>query len=176
VNLVVRNQANDFGLVGSPFALTRGQWYYLVGIYHSGLLSLYVDAVPVASASLAGTLRNGGPVPDRVLIGATRDGSNSSFQWRGLIDEVAIYNYPLSQSQIEAHYLAAAPPPMLLSLSPSGLLTWPNYDPAFRLQSTPTLTPPRWIGAPGSPTSVGSLFQLVLPLTEPQQFYRLIKP
>src|SRR5690606_25522063 len=49
-----------------------------------------------------------GPAPDRVLIGATREGV---FGFNGLIDEVAIYDYPLSPAQVQSHYTIGAPPP-----------------------------------------------------------------
>jgi len=176
VNLVVRNQANEMGLVAAPAPIQRGEWYHVVGIYHGGLLQLYLNGSLAASVPFAGTLRNGGPAPDRVLIGATRDGSSSSFQWKGLIDEVALYDYALSPSQIGAHFLAAVPPAMVLSLSPAGDLTWPNYEPAYFLQVADSLQQPvDWRDDASPRVTEGKYYRVIVPMTETQRFYRLIR-
>jgi hypothetical protein len=177
VNLVVRNQANELGVVAAPSPLTRGQWYHVVGVYGGGLLQLYINGSQVASQPFAGTLRNGGPSPDRVLIGATRDGSNGSYQWKGSIDEVAIYDYAISPAQVMTHYLAAAPPPMALNLSsPAGVLTWPNYEPAYVLQTTDSLQEPvQWHDDPSPRATEGKFYKVTISLTAGQHFYRLIR-
>ena len=139
-------------------------------------MTLYVNGALAASVPLAGTLRNGGPVPDRVLIGATRDGSNSSFQWKGLIDEVAIYNRALSADRVLAHYHAALPPPTL-TLTPPNVLTWPAYFSDFQLQFTPTLGPSAtWTTDTSARATNGGFLRVVVPTTEAQRFFRLIQP
>ena len=175
VNLVVRNQSNGFGLVASPAPLQRGRWHHLVGTYEAGLLCLFIDGTNAATVSFPGTLRNGGPVPDRVLIGATRDGVNASFQWQGLIDEVALYNYALSSLQVAAHYQTATQPRILLSMLQPGLVSWPAGDRVFLLQSTDSLSEPvEWRDVPDQPFFQGSFAGVLGDAKDEQKFYRLI--
>jgi hypothetical protein len=112
-----------------------------------------------------------------VLVGATRDGSNGSYQWKGSIDEVAIYDYAISPAQVMTHYLAAVPPPMALNLSsPEGILTWPNYEPAYVLQVTDSLQEPaQWRDDPSPRVSEGKFYKVAIPLNAGQHFYRLIR-
>lgn len=111
-NFVVRNQANVFGLAASSVAVERDRWHHLVGVFDGGTASIYLDGVLGGTiANVGGTLQNAGPAPDRVLIGATRSGSAASFNFNGLIDEVAIYDYALPAARVQAHYALGAPPP-----------------------------------------------------------------
>ena len=104
-NFVARNNANAFGLSASVDPLTRGDWHHLVGVFDgtTGMLTTYLDGVAGTPVALGSVLQDAGPVPDRVLIGATRDGAASGFNWTGLIDEVAIYDFVLTPAQIQAH-------------------------------------------------------------------------
>jgi hypothetical protein len=114
-------------------------WHFVVGVCDgaNGGTSLYVDGVRVGGAVLpagAGII-NSASVP--VMIGA-RAGSPTSGgnnQFRGLLNDVAVYNYALSLAQITAQYQGAggtvAPyflPPLPstnLSAGPGAMLTIP---------------------------------------------------
>jgi hypothetical protein len=175
-NFVVRNQVNAFGLVATPGPLVRGVWHHLAGIYDAGTLSIYWNGSLAGTAALAGTLRNGGPSPDRVLIGGTRDGSNSSFNWRGDIDEVAIYNRALSADRIYAHYQAGLPLP-LLSIGAPGVVTWPAYPADVILQVTDSLgAPVAWQTDNSVRQEEDGFFRITVPFTGTNRFYRLKKP
>ena len=176
-NLVVKNQVNAFGLVAAPAPLARGQWHHLVGVYDSGVMTLYLNGAFASSVPLAGTLRNGGPVPDRVLIGATRDGSNSSFQWKGLIDEVAIYSRALSADRVLAHYQAALPASRL-TISGAGEISWPTVPAGSVLQVTDSLAAPvQWQPADVTERKEeNGFFKLNVSPLEGTRFYRLARP
>jgi hypothetical protein len=176
-NLAVRNQASTFGLAAAPTPLPRGRWHHLVGIYDGGVMTLYVNGSLAASVPFPGTLRNGGPSPDRVLIGATRDGSNSSFQWKGLIDEVAIYDRALPHDRVLAHYLSAVQAPAL-AINAAGELTWPASPATLVLETTDSLAPPvQWEPASlAGRTEQNGLFKLTVPFAEATRFYRLVRP
>jgi hypothetical protein len=82
---------------------SNGQWNHYTGTYSpvTGVRSLYVDGV------LAATQTNQGPynmTPSSHLMIAARDAGGNSFgnQYTGRIYDVRVYNYALSQSQIEA--------------------------------------------------------------------------
>ena len=103
-NLVIRSDVNPaaLGLVAAAAPSTRGEWHHVVSVFSEGKLSIYVDGVKGSEQTLGGGLQNlRAPNPDRVLIGATREGV---FGFKGMIDEVAIYDTGLSAAQIRAHY------------------------------------------------------------------------
>ncbi|RIK78315.1 MAG: hypothetical protein DCC68_15600 [Planctomycetota bacterium] len=110
-NFVVRNDANTFGVAASGAGVTRDAWHHLVGVFDSGNVTVFLDGVQGTTQAVGGVLQDAGPVPDRILIGGTRSGTVSSFNFNGSIDEVAIYNYALSPAQVSAHYNAGSPPP-----------------------------------------------------------------
>jgi hypothetical protein len=172
-NLVIRNQANTFGLVAGPEAIVRDQWHHLAGIYDSGIMILYVNGHPVASVPQPGTLRDGGPSPDRVLIGGTRDGFNSSFNWKGLIDEVAIYNRALPEHRILAHYQAGLPEARL-TIDAARVLSWPAFPPHYVLQVTERLDPPvQWRDDLSPRHETNGFFKVTIETGERSLFYRL---
>jgi hypothetical protein len=107
-SFVVRNDTNQLGSAQTAAALVPGQWHHLVGVFAGGVITVYLDGVAGASVNRGGTLRNAGPSPDRVLIGASRTGSTpGSNNWTGHIDEVAVYGTALSPARIAQHYAEA---------------------------------------------------------------------
>jgi hypothetical protein len=83
-----------------------GKWHHLVGVCdqgHSAVL-LYVDGIQAAQAAIApgsGILGSTHPLS----IGSRQSGTNSyDLQFVGYMEEVAIYDYPLSSNQIQAHF------------------------------------------------------------------------
>jgi hypothetical protein len=57
------------------------------------------------------------------------------------------------------------------------ILSWSTNAIGFKLQSTPSLTPPvTWIDFPNPPTILGAQFEDAIPFSGNNQFYRLRKP
>ncbi|MGC8989851.1 MAG: LamG-like jellyroll fold domain-containing protein, partial [Verrucomicrobiia bacterium] len=114
---VFMGMGNVFGSVESSGQIVRGTWNHVVAVYDAlgGKATIYLNGVQGTTATVSGPLQDAGPVPDRVLIGATRSGYASSFNFKGLIAHVAIYNAPLGTDRILAHYQAGAPvgPPVI---------------------------------------------------------------
>lgn len=88
--------------LGGRAWVTDGRWHHIVYTNAAGLGRLYVD----------GRLDDAGPVVpaqggDAVL------GYDSTLRryLKGSIDEVAVYDYPLSAAQVRAHFLASGRPP-----------------------------------------------------------------
>ena len=89
---------------------TDGNWHHLVGVVdtvHSNVL-IYVDGVARASAAFnpsGGLLMT----TNEVVIGSRMSGQSTAFNddFNGTIQNVAIYNYALSASQVANHYYAA---------------------------------------------------------------------
>lgn len=77
-----------------------GDWHHLVGSYDGETMFLYVDGQLDASASASGRIRTN-DLP--VLIG--QNGRYRSREWNGLIDDVRIYDYALTDAEIERLYV-----------------------------------------------------------------------
>lgn len=76
--------------------ITKGVWSHVVASFDGAALRLYVNGVLAASKNYATPVSY---VNYQTTIGGT---------WRGGIDEVAIYDRPLTASQILAHYQRGA--------------------------------------------------------------------
>ncbi|MFO1513149.1 MAG: immunoglobulin domain-containing protein [Verrucomicrobiota bacterium] len=103
-------------------------WRHLVGVCDqpNGKVYLYVDGKLAASGDIgatAGILAQ--PLP--MTIGARKSGGNTGYdnQWSGNIDDVAVYGFVLTPSQILNHFLAAQRPPVI-SLQPTNQTTPEN--------------------------------------------------
>lgn len=177
-----------------------GQWYHLVGVFDgsNGMAHLYINGVDSINASniptglglLATTNANPlMPQAELVNIGARNSGINiTSFnlQFQGTIDDVALYNYALSQAQVTAHYQAGtagavSTSPVNLAFSVSGnqlTLSWPADHTGWRLQAqTNGLSAGlnnNWFDVNPS-TNVN---QVIVPIsqTNGSVFYRLVYP
>jgi hypothetical protein len=113
-----------------------------------------------------------------VLIGATRTGTNAStsFNWKGLIDEVIIYNYALSPNQVQSHYLSAIPAtPPPVRFIPAVTVSWPTFPAGYRLQGATNLTS-TWLTHTSNVLTQVNQLRFTAPLSNSHQFFRLTKP
>lgn len=98
---------------GNPYSVTAttgpdGNWHFLAGVCDevNGTVSLYVDGVLTGTAPIpsgAGLLSS----TSLITIGARASSSTAAgndLQFRGYINDVAAFNYALSQSQVVAQY------------------------------------------------------------------------
>ncbi|MCX6922658.1 MAG: hypothetical protein NT154_05500, partial [Verrucomicrobia bacterium] len=171
---------NDSGVMvqpNYPYPMARGQWHHLVGTFDAvtGAVNCYVDGQRGTEGTLSGVLQDKGPTPDRVLIGASRDGTNSSFAFLGLIDEVAIYNTGLSAAQVRAHYRASTPASLSLNIQPAVIASWPSFPPGSVLQWATNVTGP-YENYPGSNYLQGTDFIAPVPVSGTSRFFRLYTP
>lgn len=79
-----------------------GNWHHMVGTYDGSTLKLYLDGSLTVSTSTSAPIFYGG---GGVAIG--RDGDFSGEYFNGSIDEVAVYNYALTASKVNSHFVAA---------------------------------------------------------------------
>jgi hypothetical protein len=89
------NSASGYGEVDGPGSLPLNAWSYLTGTYDGATLRMYVNGTLVASQAYSGgMLAANGPL---------QFGGNSIWgeYFSGLIDEVRIYNRPLSAAEIQ---------------------------------------------------------------------------
>lgn len=97
IALYIKNGLIDFYYAGSHFGnttLTANTIYHIVLVVSGSTATFYLDAI------------NDGTAANPPLLDFTRIGSSSAGNeaWDGVIDEVAVYDYALSLTQIQAHY------------------------------------------------------------------------
>jgi O-glycosyl hydrolase len=168
----VRNAAGTTYNANSTISLaSSGQWYHLAGVCDEahGVVDLYTNgglaaSVPIPTAS---GITNSSETPMTIGSRATTSSSGFNQQFPGYIADVAIYNYPLSASQIQTLYDAGVFLPSsgltFTNLTGNGAgLTW-NYG---ILQTTTN------IGGPFNDlTNVTPPY--VVSFTNGQQFFRI---
>lgn len=88
--------------VSNNRSLSASTWYHLVGVFAGTSITTYLNGVQLGTAAVtASTIAT---TTNQINIGARPN--NSSNYFPGVMDEVAIYNYALTSSQIAAHYAA----------------------------------------------------------------------
>jgi lysophospholipase L1-like esterase len=95
----------------SSTSYADNQWHYVVLVWSSSGLSLFVDGAQVANTP------NGSSTTYTCCEGAVAIANDSACfcgPFTGWMSEVAFYNYPLTAAQVKAHYAAAPPvqPPL----------------------------------------------------------------
>jgi len=89
----------DMPELTSTRTIVNGQWHHIVGVFSGTELSLYIDGELDAITETEGLLTvNASPL----LIGAVHEVWNQP--WVGAIDDVAVYNYALSDTEIHELY------------------------------------------------------------------------
>ena len=94
---VFRIQTDTFNIIWETPALSQNVWYHIVGTYDGIKMRIYVNGVEKGSDNLSGNI-----VASSMTIGY---GDWDRF-WKGIIDEVRIYNRALSASEILERYNA----------------------------------------------------------------------
>ena len=97
------NATNDDIITGPALATTP--FHHLVGTYDGSSLRLYYDAVLVAGPTASGAIIGANA---NFFIGAVANATDLFF--KGVIDEPAVYDRALTDTQIHAHYQAARLP------------------------------------------------------------------
>ncbi len=92
--LAVSNSSVD---LKSSTVINSGTWHHVVGVLSGGTLTGYIDGVSIGSTA------TGARGADTLKMG---DYISASLPWTGLIDEVRVYNRPLSAAEVLALYNA----------------------------------------------------------------------
>jgi hypothetical protein len=88
-------------IVGTTSIITDDTWHHIAGTFDGNELRVYVDgnleAIKITTGTIATNTR-------AVNIGASWGGGTWQRFFKGLVDEVAIYNRALSPEEIQQHY------------------------------------------------------------------------
>ncbi len=90
------NDTNPNERITSRTSVADGKWHHVAGIYDGSEMRLYIDGVLDVSAENSG-LVDESDYP--VLIGAAPVAIEGS-DWKGMIDEVAIFDHPLTAEEV----------------------------------------------------------------------------
>ncbi|MFZ0828849.1 MAG: LamG-like jellyroll fold domain-containing protein [Verrucomicrobiia bacterium] len=181
------NGAWQIGWGGSPGVTPLlDQWEHWAVVYDGTNLTIYRDGNQGPNGGIASQAVNaplGGYIgfQDAILIGTelAQDGTRN---WNGLLDDVAVFNIALSQSQVQTvmagDFSAFIPHPQLSISSGAGnvVLSWPAVQSTFQLQSTAKLAPSSWTDVVAPKVQIGSLVTVTVTNSPGSQFFRLIGP
>jgi len=166
----VKMYTSSTGVTTPPASL--GQWHYLVGVYDgtANTSTVWMDGVqgPAKSGGSGLTAFSSNPV----LIAASRDGSNNSFNLKGYVAEVAIYTNALSAAQLRIHFRTAVPSIPPISIANAVIVSWPSLPPGYVLQTSPNVAGP-YVNYSGSIYGNGNNFIAPVPTGSSNSFFRL---
>jgi hypothetical protein len=111
--------SNDWITIKNVAKLWDGDWHQLAVTYNGSQKVIYLDSVAIITVDATGTIESGAGY--NLLIGAGRDTESPTLLYKGLIDEVRIYNYALTGSQIADLYNLIDINPPTLTLSKTSL-------------------------------------------------------
>jgi Concanavalin A-like lectin/glucanases superfamily/Immunoglobulin domain len=173
--------------IGSPVSPLLDQWVHWAVVYDGTNITIYRNGNTGPNAGIASQPVNaalGGYLgySDAILIG-TELAQTGDRNWNGLLDDIGVFNIPLSQAQIQTvmggDFSAFVPRPVL-SIQPSPVqtvLSWSALQPTFQLQSASSLTSPSWTNVPTGAVPNGGSMTVTLPAaTSGTKYFRLIGP
>lgn len=101
LNILITNNCTSWGTnFVSNNTLQIGKWYHVVVTYKSGEGLMYVDGVrQTLSSTMTGNICYG---TDNLRIGGESNGT----RFNGRIDDVRLYNYPLTPQEVQLLYEA----------------------------------------------------------------------
>jgi hypothetical protein len=128
------------GFVGNGPAVTLGQWTHLVLTYNGTNATFYVNGVAAGTFAIPQFIANDGS--EDLLMG---EGPATGFApYDGYVDEVAIYNYALSATQVTNHYaigtneIRALPTPPSFNVQPASTNAYAGVPVTFNSQALGT--------------------------------------
>ncbi|MBA7479224.1 Serine/threonine-protein kinase PknD [subsurface metagenome] len=107
-HFAVTAPATGANWVNGDIEIPADEWHHVCGTYDGANIRLYVDGVedPKSPVAYTGSIDTNGW---EVLIGENAE--QPGREWNGLIDDVRIYSYALSEAEIKALYAGRGPGP-----------------------------------------------------------------
>jgi hypothetical protein len=101
----------------STIQVNDGMWHLVTGVYDGSFIKLYVDGLLQGSTAYSGGIFSA--PGENVYIGNSDEGAER-IPFTGLMDDVRIYDYALSASEV--YQLRTVPEPTTMALLMTGLL------------------------------------------------------
>jgi hypothetical protein len=172
--------------IGSAVAPLLDQWEHWAVVYDGTNLTVFRDGNTgpnggVASQAVSAPLGGYLGFQDAIHIGSEL-GAPANRTWNGMLDDVAVFNIALSQSQVETvmagNFSAFIPQPQLSisSSSTNVVFSWPAVQSTYQLQFSASLAPASWTNVPNALVQSGSRLTVTVPAGSGKQFFRLIGP
>jgi hypothetical protein len=103
IYFTTRNVAGTQVTIGSTSVLPLGQWSHVAATYDGSSVKLYINGVQEAVASFSGVVRHN---TSTTAIGCKITGGVCNYPFKGLVDEVEIFDRALTPSEIKAIFAA----------------------------------------------------------------------
>jgi len=108
----------SFQAASSTPSVNDGNWHLVTYVDAAGNYSIYTDGNPVALSSGNSRFHAGSRAGDTVTFGVTTDtfSGDGTVNFKGMLDEIQIYNRALTAAQIQGLYTSDSPNPLLPAL------------------------------------------------------------
>jgi hypothetical protein len=124
IYFTTRNVAGTQVTISSTSVLPLNQWRHVAATYDGGTVRLYINGALEASAPHSGPVRHN---PSTTAVGCKITGGACNYPFRGLVDEVEIFDRALTQGEIKALYAAGGAgkcKPVSCVRPPCGMAGW----------------------------------------------------
>jgi hypothetical protein len=165
-------------LLAPAGTLTTNQWFHMAFLYGGGTGTLYVNGVQQRSASVGFDFANA-----EFGLGATffyilHIPGQYGAAFGGLIDDVSIWDRPVSPGTVARLAAGAKPSEMVGSVQESLVITWPAYPPGITLEAASSLParPGDWTVVTPPVMTVGTNIVATVPVLSGSRYFRLTLP
>ena len=100
-------EGTQWGNILGSVNVNDGKWHHVTGVYDGNEIYLYVDGTLDKSKQASGLIETNDYA---VMIGENAEGLMGR-EWKGLIDDVRIYSYALSETEVKELYAGRGPGP-----------------------------------------------------------------
>jgi len=156
-----------------PLSSLAPGWHHFAVVCDSSGTHLFVDATLMTTSPQTGPIQY--TYANSFIIGADAGsgGVPEGDYYKGLIDEVRVYDRALSRSEIA---ILSGIPDVLPEIETEGavLLSWENAPGNYRVEWAPT-PQGAWVPVNGTVLQVGNRSQLAVATRSDQQYFRLAR-
>lgn len=87
-----------YEVIGTNYVIRKDTWQHVVMTWDGSTITGYIDGASIGTKSMTGALQN----PTRLFLG--RYGGGAGYEWKGYLDDFAVWNRSLSADEVLALY------------------------------------------------------------------------